>query len=492
MTSVRQFPDVDWTATFEEQCIAAIENYVRGMRETVPEALMHGGIVLDSIVERHLYTLLISDPAVQMHYATWLAAHDCTLPLTDPHVRSIVGKLTGRSIPALPAPETCSLGNFAPAWALVRRMRHWRGEHASAGGNGRPLLLMAHHAKFVRYMRPILDAMPGTGAFLLKGRAAQAALGVPDEESLPMPLATPPAVTLAVRSWRALCVMVTEIETALRRYSPRCVLVAEGDAPYHEALALVGRKLGVPVFCLQWGAFPYRAPHLGFRHMHHKAFLTWGEGFAAQLRPYNPDQTFVSVGSHVLNGRKDKAHRRIVFLMQATDNYAILQDHWRQFMEFTAWTARNHPDWEIVIRPHPSLPLSDDEAARLSVFANVRFQDSIEVPMGEALEGATMAVSLISSAILEAIPQGVFPFLFNPTTLVPRFQPDLEALGVGIETKTLVRAQAEMARLLAAPSIFETYLPKMETVGRHFFAATGPSALQNIVSTLRAAMAAEQ
>jgi hypothetical protein len=274
----------------------------------------------------------------------------------------------------------------------------------------------------------------------------------------------------------------------LRRHSPRCVLVAEGDAPYHEALALAGRKLGIPVLCLQWGAFPYRTPHLGFHNMSHSAFLSWGDGFSAQLQPFNPSLRFISVGNHMLSSRSTVPGRRILFLMQGADNYTIQPDHWRQFLDFTAWTAETFPDWEVVVRPHPNLPLSASETARLAAFANVVLQDT-RVGMGDALEGAQVAVTIVSSAILEALAQGVFPFLFNPTTMVPRFQPDLEAMGAGIEAKTLERAKSEMRRLLNKPEVLEAYQPALATVRHTFFAATGREALDNIVSVVRQALA---
>jgi hypothetical protein len=486
MSFLEGFPLVDWTATFESDCIAAIQNYIGACRSNDPHGLVYRGVALDSLIARHLYVLSISSQTVQMHYAAAMAGQPCDLPLPDPHMRTIVAAMTGRTLPTgeIPLPP---LASFAPAWRAVRRLKHLRRRAASNGGAGRPLLLMVHHPKFLHYFRPILDAMPGTGAFLLQDRQTQDQLAIADDEALAMPFAAPRTITAAVRQWRPLCVLLEEIETALRRHAPRCVLVAEGDAPYHEALALAGRKLGIPVLCLQWGAFPYRVPHLGFQNMSHAAFLSWGDGFSAQLRPFNPALRFVSVGNHMLLSRRAAPRRRILFLMQGADNYTILPDHWRQFMDFTAWTAETFPDWEVVVRPHPNLPLSASETARLAAIANVTLQDT-RVAMGEALEGAQVAVTIVSSAILEALAQGVFPFLFNPTTMVPRFQPDLEAMGAGIEAKTLERAKSEMRRLLDKPSVLEAYQPALAAVRHSFFAAIGRDALDNIVSVVRQAL----
>lgn len=487
MSVLEGFPPVDWTATFESDCIAAIQEYISTCRNNDPQSLVYRGMALDSLIARHLYVLLISSQAVQMHYATAMAGRPCELPLSDPHVRAIVAAMTGRVPPSGETPLP-PLARFAPAWRAVRRLRHLRRPAASNGGAGRPLLLMVHHPKFLRYFRPILDAMPDTGAFLLPDRQGQLALAVPDHESLAMPFAAPRAITAAVRHWRTLCVLLEEIEAALRRHAPRCVLVAEGDAPYHEALALAGRKLGIPVLCLQWGAFPYRVPHLGFQNMGHAAFLSWGDGFSAQLRPFNPALRFISVGNHMLSSRDAVPRRRLLFLMQGADNYTILPDHWRQFMDFTAWTAETFPDWEVVVRAHPNLPLSSSETVRLAAFTNIVFQDA-QVAMGDALEGAGVAVTIVSSAILEALAQGVFPFLFNPTTMVPRFQPDLEAMGAGIEAKTLERAKSEMRRLLDNPGVLGAYQPALTAVRHTFFAAIGRDALNNIVSVVRQALA---
>lgn len=488
MNVASMFPSVDWTESFEEDCIAAIEVYLAGRRANAPQSLDYDGIALDTLAARHLYILLISSQSVQMHYATFKAGVNCDLPLADPHVRAIISQMTGRNIPNGVTPRS-GLSEFVPLWRLVRRLKRFRLSLAANGGHGRPVLLMVHHRKFVRYFRPILDAMPGAGAFLLPDRRTQRALEIADSESVAQPLATPRIVTPAVREWRGLCVLVEEIRAALMRHKPRCVLVAEGDAPYHEALALVGRSMGIPVLCLQWGAFPYRAPHLGFRNMSHAAFLSWGRGFSAQLRPFNSGLRFIETGNHIVAAKRAVPQRQVLFLMQGPDNYTILPHHWHQFMDFTVWTAQSHADWQIVIRAHPNMPLAAEERMRLEACSNVTFQDALQVPMGTALEGAAIAVTIVSSAILEALAQGVVPFLFNPTTMVPRFQPDLEALGAGIEAKTLERAKGEMARLLADPAVLDAYRPAVATVGQEFFAATGPTALDNIVSTVKKALA---
>lgn len=484
------FPSVDWTATFEEDCISAIVAYLAECSAADPQSLVHDGIALHTLAARHLYTLLVSTRQVQMHYASHKAGQECDLPLADPHVRAIMERVTGRRIAAAEAALPPFAGT-ALAWLLVRWLKHQFRPAPADGGHGRPLLLAAHHPKFVKYFQPLLDAMPETGAFLLPDRPTQKYLGIPDAASLAQPLATPKVMTPAVRSWRGLCLLVEEVAAAIKHHAPRCILVAEGDAPYHEALALVGRRAGIPVLCLQWGAFPYRAPHLGFRNMSHDAFLSWGRGFSEQLRPFNPGLRFIEVGNHMLSAQRTAFGRRILFLMQGADNYTIQQDHWNEFMDFTAWTAGHHPDWQVIVRVHPNLPLAPGELGRLAAFANVSFQDAKDMPMGEALQGAAIAVTIVSSAILEALAQGVFPFLFNPTTMVPRFQPDIEALGAGIEAKTLERAKAEMARLLADPGVLSAYRPALTAVGRDFFSATGPTARDNIVSTIRKALAGD-
>src|ERR1700761_4917407 len=235
MNVVPMFPSVDWTASFEEDCIAAIETYLARRRADAPQSLDYNGIALDTLAARYLYILLISNQSVQMHYATFKAGMDCDFPLADPHVRAVVSQMTARSVPN-GVTSRSRFSEFAPLWRLVRRLKSFRLSSAANGGHGRPVLLMVHHRKFVRYFRPILDAMPGTSAFLLPDRRTQHALDIADSESLAQPLATPRVVTPAVREWRSLCVMVEVIRAALAQHKPRCVLVAEGDAPYHEAL----------------------------------------------------------------------------------------------------------------------------------------------------------------------------------------------------------------------------------------------------------------
>ena len=98
MSLLEGFPPGDWTATFERDCIAAIEKYISACRRHDPESLIYRGMALDSVVARHLYTLLISSHAVQMHYAAAMAGMSCDLPLSDPHARAIVTTMTARAL----------------------------------------------------------------------------------------------------------------------------------------------------------------------------------------------------------------------------------------------------------------------------------------------------------------------------------------------------------------------------------------------------------
>src|SRR6185503_19453679 len=202
-------------------------------------------------------------------------------------------------------------------------------------------------------------------------------------------------------------------------------------------LARQARGRGIKALCLQWGAFPYRSPRNGFRRMGHDAFLAWGEGFAEQLRPYNPGLTFTLVGDHILEPRQTPKRRRLAFLLQGVNNTTIQPKHWRDFLAFLIWTAEQFPSWEVIVRPHPNMPPTADETLSLTAQANVRLEDTASVPLRDSVQGAAVAVAITSSAILEAAAEGAVPFLFNPTTAVPRFQPDFAIWDAGLEVKSL-------------------------------------------------------
>ena len=280
-------------------------------------------------------------------------------------------------------------------------------------------------------------------------------------------------------AWPTLCVWVEEIAAVLDRVRPACILCVEGDAAYHEIIAGLARQRGIVALGLQWGAFPYRNPRIGFRRMGYDALLSWGDGFTEQLRPFNPALRFLPVGNHMIDPSPSAPGRRLVFLMQGVDKVYISAQHWQAFLSFTAWTAARYPGWEIVVRSHPSVPLTGDEVTFLAA-PNVHFHDPARVPLHESLDGAALAVTIISSAILEAVAQGVVPFLFNPTEAVPRFKPDFAIWEAGIECKTLADAQREMAGLLDADdpegATLARFRPGLDRLSRHFFAAhAGPA-----------------
>jgi hypothetical protein len=486
------FPDIDWAATYEEACIAAIEAFVAEERTTRPDTLLYHGIDLASTLERQLYIAAMREQTLKYLYACQLAA---VTPAPQPMPEELHG-LARRLVPSARIACRRNLGKMArktllflpPAARLMRRLRYGAGPALPLA---RPILAAVHHQKFVRYLRPIADAMPGQLQFLVTTRNRRPPdFSFEDGEWATLPHAAP-RPTPAARAWPALAVLAAELEAALDIHRPRCVLCVEGDAPYHELLAHLARRRGIPALCLQWGAFPYRAPRIGFRRMGHDAFLTWGEGFAEQLRPHNRDLDFRAVGNHMLNPRPSPPTRRIVFLLQGVDGVFILQKHWDEFLAFIAWTAAHYPGWEMLLRPHPSIPLTAREADDLAA-PNIRMENSASTPLRDNLEGASLAVTITSSAILEAIAQDIVPFIFNPTSAVPRFKPDVTAWEAGIESKTLADAQREMAALLDADdpegAALARFRPGLGRLSRHFFATAGPLALERITSLLQAVL----
>jgi hypothetical protein len=484
------FPAVDWGATFEEDCIAAVEAFVADEKRLRPETLDYRGTDLGSALERHLYIQLMQSRPLQYLYACALAGTPAEPQRLPPHLLAVAQKL----VPALhdrvlPAARKATFQHKLKASA--KRLLSLVGSTAAA--SSRPILAAVHHPKFVHYLRPLADSMPGQMAFLVASRAAAAQHEFPlgRDETCSLPHAVPQK-SAASAAWPDLCQWAEELDQALARCEPACVLTVEGDAPYHELIARQARRRGITALCLQWGAFPYRSPRNGFRRMGHDAFLTWGEGFAEQLRPYNPGLTFIPVGDHMLEPIPSAKHRRLVFLLQGVNSTTIQPGHWQDFFAFLLWTAGQFPGWEIVIRPHPNLPPTPEEERSLRAHANVRLEDTSRVPLRDSVKGAALAVALTSSAILEAAADGAVPFLFNPTTAVPRFKPDFELWDAGLEVKTLWDAKHRMAELLAAgdpdaPAI-RHFRPGLERLIAHFFHATGSAALANLRAELETAI----
>jgi hypothetical protein len=350
------------------------------------------------------------------------------------------------------------------------------------------ILLYARSKRFADYLAPIQEKLRGRSAYLLSAQehALQqelASKGMPFIAASAAKAGPRPAQSLVGRYAPHLAFFADGVEEALRRTKPRAILLPEGNSPDDEVVNQVGKKLGIPVVCLQQGWSPILHP--GFCNLSYAAFLVWGPGFAELLAGSNPGQKFISVGNFVLTSdfrAADEKPAGILFFHQDMDRGLGGRRGSDMVLDLAANIAATRPDVPVYYRPHPLVPLDSSARARLEQHKIV-IQQPQSRPLAQALDQASITVSIYSTTILESAASGSLPLIFNMTTM-PRFWPDLDGVGAAVEVRTTEDAMACLKKLLSDPSSLAAHVPAMRDFTARFFCARGAEALENVVKVL--------
>lgn len=351
------------------------------------------------------------------------------------------------------------------------------------------VLFYGRSTRFADYLAPVARALPGRHAFLVPSGAhdvqlALSAEGKPFITAAAARARLRPPGSLIGRYAPYLGFLADGVEDALSRLRPRVVVLAEGNSPDDEVINRVGRKLGIPVVCLQQGWSPIFHP--GFCNLSYDSMLVWGQGFADLLAPTNPDQKFALTGNFALTSQfRDPLSKPpgVLFFHQDLDRGLGGVMGSEMNIALAERIAQAWPDVPVHFRPHPLVPLDSAIVARLSRWANITIQRTAEVPLDEALRAVRVSVSIYSTTILESAASGTVPIVFNMTTL-PRYCPDIAAAGAGLELRTPDDAFDALRRLLSDDGYLSSFVEPMARFERHFFAARGAAAVENVVAEL--------
>lgn len=272
--------------------------------------------------------------------------------------------------------------------------------------------------------------------------------------------------------------------TLIDRLKPKKVVVVEGNSPDHEIMNQVCKQVGVDTVCLQQGWSPYT--HNGFRNMSYRKMLVWGQGFAKLLQPYNPKQKFIATGSHIIRikeaGKDNQTGKGISFFFQPPSRLSREEDLNKMF-DLVKWAACEFPNYSIILREHPGHKFDGLIISDLKRFSNIRFMPSQEYKLEEVLYMSHLAVAIYSTTILESIAVGVLPLIFNVTSM-PKYSPDVDAAGAGVEVKTLQEAKDTLARLIKDKKYYQSFTKGMNKFRKEYFAAGGEQAINNIIKEL--------
>lgn len=468
-------PDLGYAYTVD-LCEAIAESL-----ESAPAgAFDYKGADLTQAVTRTVYMTLVNNATLKRRYADRQAARPVerfSVPTKAERLGAVA--LTGTEV-VVDAPQR-RWRSRAHAWLDARSaLPRTEAELPVAG-----VVFVMHSPKFLRFAEPLLASIErpvvvNTGHDFTESLAE---LGVPG-----LPLDTWPAAIQACGSLledRAdLLATFDRLEACFAQLKPRAVVVFEGNHAFDELANRAARALDIPCFCIQHGWSPI--VHNGFRGMTFSAMLVWGEGFAELLRAYNPNESFVATGNPALDHvvPQVSANPVVTFFAQGPSQL-LSASHVDDFLALACETARAQPDARILVREHPSSPLRPDQTARLAVLPNVRLVSPEDRSLADVLSETHVSVSIYSTTILESAAFLVPPVVYNTTSL-PRYFPDIDSLGAGIEARERDAALATIDRLLHDRTAVRRLEPGMQEVRARFFNGLDGLAAQRIAETIEA------
>lgn len=345
------------------------------------------------------------------------------------------------------------------------------------------VLAVLHHPKFVPVLLQYFKNSESALGFIVSSPVEREKLQIPPRF---------PVFILEKRNhhFRFLCfkysflsLLVEKFDTFFKDKRTSFIITFEGDAPYQEVIAQMGKKYGISTACIQWGAFPWETPKLGFRNMTYDIFFTWGDYFSDQLKPWNLEQRFCAVGNPSILVEQTLPAKQIVFIHQGFDDVLITRDTYRSFWNLLIWAAENFPEWNVILRNHPNVPLTSEEISWVKQKGIIHHNAS-ELSLLDTFRGTAMAVTIMSSSVIEGFANGVMPVIFNSDLKTFGFKPDFKSIGLGLEEDNIEALKPLMTNLLTD---FNALLKLREAIFQYshkIFHATGSVAAKSFQQIL--------
>lgn len=485
---------------------SAIESATASPERRKPDAYAYRGRTLRYALERQLYVELVNNERLYELFRESSVGRPRSRVELRSHIDRRVARLTcgGRSAGRVkrsgPRLSQRAIGKLrATLRASAASLR--RGDAAGTvstvtrapalPGHEKPVCVLLHQPKFLRFVRPVLGLLPQDGVAVLS-RDSELREQVEDLGLLFVSLesrAGPDRTDVAGAGLREHPYLTWQFDclaAELTRLGARCVVVVEGNHPLDELANQACRLLDIPCVCLQQGWSPI--VHNGFRNMSFSSMFVWGEGFAELLASHNPEQTFVVTGSPVLDAADTASDRlaatlsgrkAITFFLQPLSPL-IAPDHLEELSALIRETARRFLDVQVLVRDHPGI---GRHLEGLEDAGNILLVPPTAYGLAEVLASSTAAISIYSTTLLEAAAMLVPPVAYNMTSL-PRYWPDLEAAGAGTEVREREAALSVIERLVTDDAYRDGFLPGMTAVRERFFAGADGGATERIAARI--------
>ena len=480
---------------FEAGLNTAIERVIDRYNQATPSKVMHDGIDYSGAIARLLYTTAINDKWLRRSFSqasdTATRSHwFISTPELAELTRELIANASSQRCTVIPIPTRSQFVRaifrwpvFLQGWKAIKSL--FSSPQKKKDSSDVAILCFAHQRKFIGLMRPVLGAMYHSYAFSVRNETEQARLGLADDEAVFLAEVNASGDGWIGRTWPDVYYLARRIEGVLTKHKPKLLLYCEGDAWYHDIVSRLGIKHSIPSVCIQWGGFPYETPRIGFRNLACNTFLTWGDYFSAQLKPYNPHTTFIATGHPgVKLHNRLSVNKRMVFLLNTDPNGQVIGlDYYHDlFWRFMLWVAEYAKDWTLIVRAHPSIPLSQEEVGKLSVLKNVEIHDPVLNTLDDSLNECDLAVTVSSSAVIEAVSYCAIPFILNPSPW--KFQPNFSVKNAGVECNDYDSAIRMMQGFIKNPTGLLQLRKNLVLFRRELFANTNDKAMIAIAAVL--------
>ena len=502
-----EYQEADVGFPYIESFCQAIEIYTGSIEYFNPKAFEYRGAYLRYAIERYLYFFFLHNARLNESFREWISGEDPAINRTLSGVeRNLALCLCGAKLKREDLSRGFSQRMNFNSGAFYLRSLMWKFTYASyaqffrksylKSEIGADILIYVPAEKFFGYLSKITKALPFSFSYLVDISNSDMVcflikqkLPYIDSSKIRLNIERKYLNTLPkeLSEFRSLFYWYDTLHGVLSSIRPRCVVVAEGNAPGDELINQACKQLAIPVICLQHGwSF---IVHNGFRNMTYTKMLTWGKGFSDLLQVYNPKQNFVVVGNHsidqevtVLNKGSFFDSNAVVFFLQVP-SMLITQECWNEFFGLIVWTAAEFANVPVLVREFPVRPLTKRLRRELECYSNVRLVSRRIYPLSEVLQQSQIAISICSSTILESIASGVLPIVFNMTTM-PRFFPDVEAVGAGLEVKTPQEARDAISRCLNDNNYRKQFVPGIKSFQEKYFYKNDGNAYQRITQEI--------
>jgi hypothetical protein len=463
---------------YTRELCRAIERYTASAVRRDSHAYVYRGMQLRYAVERMLYIQGINSDALFRHYLARVSvAPAAALPGLNAVESDIAFFLCNQRAADDHPPRRIGrwlLETARRAYGWLRRRRP-RARLAQIPVQRRDILIHVVNARFADYLAPVTRELePGSYAYLVTSdvglceqltQRGLPVVDVPTEGSLLQSV----FCSYALSDFLQLMHDADATLAALRVLHPRCVLVAEGNAPMDVITAEACRLLGIPCYCVQQGWSPY--VHSGFRNMSFTEMFVWGPRFAELLRPYNAGQVFRVTGSHALKTAGASLARDRVntlsFFLQAPCALLGVQAY-EDFVDLIVGVAQAYPHVRVIVREHPVYPLPDESRQKLQGCSNVHFSIPTVEPLAEVIAASDLVISVFSTVLLEAMAMNVVPLICSIGAM-RHYEPAIAAAGAAIEVQSVADARRAIDQVIAEPARLASIRESISKISAEFF-----------------------